>query len=44
MCMRNCPNDAISGDRAQGFHIDPAKCIKCGACKSTCKFGAIEIK
>ena len=44
MCMRNCPNDAISGDRAQGFHIDPSKCIKCGACKSTCKFGAIEIK
>ena len=44
MCMRNCPNDAISGDRAQGFHIDPTKCIKCGACKSTCKFGAIEIK
>ncbi len=44
MCMRNCPNDAISGDRTQGFTIDPAKCIKCGACKTTCKFGAIEIK
>lgn len=40
-CKRACPADAISGE-VKGLHvIDPAKCIKCGACIEKCKFGAI---
>ena len=44
LCARNCPVEAISGSVKQPHVIDTAKCIKCGACKSSCKFGAIEIK
>ena len=40
-CSRVCPVGAISGTVKQPHHIDPVKCIKCGACMSKCHFGAI---
>ena len=40
-CARNCPVNAISGAIKAPHTIDPAKCIKCGACMEKCKFGAI---
>ena len=40
-CARQCPTNAISGAVRTPHTIDPAKCIKCGACMATCKFGAI---
>jgi NADH-quinone oxidoreductase subunit F len=40
-CKVACPEDAISGEKKQPHHIDPAKCIKCGICYETCKFNAI---
>ena len=43
LCARNCPVDAISGDRKQAHLIDQEKCIKCGACMEKCKFNAIFI-
>lgn len=43
-CARNCPVNAISGDRKQPHVIDQAICIKCGACMEKCKFNAISIK
>ena len=44
-CARVCPADAITGEKKQPHHIDPDKCIKCGACIEKCKFDAIkEIK
>jgi ferredoxin len=43
LCARNCPVNAITGDRKQAHYIDPEKCIKCGACMEKCKFGAIFI-
>ena len=43
-CARNCPVNAISGER-KGLHvIDQATCIKCGACLEKCKFNAVFIK
>jgi len=42
MCQRNCPVDAISGDREQGYWIDQEKCIRCGKCFEVCKFSAIK--
>jgi NADH:ubiquinone oxidoreductase subunit F (NADH-binding)/NAD-dependent dihydropyrimidine dehydrogenase PreA subunit len=43
-CARNCPVNAISGER-KGIHvIDQATCIKCGACLEKCKFNAVFIK
>ena len=41
LCARNCPVDAISGSVKQPHEIDPAKCIKCGKCYSSCRFDAI---
>jgi len=43
LCARNCPVDAISGERKQVHLIDQEKCIKCGACLEKCKFSAIYI-
>jgi NADH:ubiquinone oxidoreductase subunit F (NADH-binding)/(2Fe-2S) ferredoxin/ferredoxin len=43
LCARNCPVNAITGERKQAHYIDPEKCIKCGACMDKCKFGAIFI-
>ena len=42
MCARKCPAGAISGTLKTPHVIDPAKCVKCGACEATCKFGAIS--
>ncbi|NLY29085.1 MAG: 4Fe-4S binding protein, partial [Firmicutes bacterium] len=33
---------AISGKVREPFVIDNEKCIKCGACKDACRFGAVE--
>lgn len=44
LCARNCPVDAIAGERKQAHLIDQDKCIKCGACMEKCKFNAIFIK
>ena len=41
LCKRVCPVGAISGDVRNPHVIDPAKCIKCGACMNGCKFNAI---
>ncbi|MEI6748526.1 MAG: NADH-quinone oxidoreductase subunit NuoF [Bacteroidota bacterium] len=42
-CARNCPVNAIAGER-KGLHlIDQAVCIKCGACLEKCKFNAVFI-
>jgi len=44
LCARNCPVDAISGERRQTHVIDPDICIKCGICEQLCQYDAIEIK
>ena len=40
-CARKCPVNAISGNVKEQHVIDQSKCIKCGSCIATCKFGAI---
>ena len=41
VCMRNCPENAISGRREQLHTLDEALCIKCGACVSVCQRDAV---
>jgi NADP-reducing hydrogenase subunit HndC len=41
LCKKNCPAEAITGEKKVPHQIDPEKCIKCGACYSACKFGAV---
>ncbi len=40
-CARKCPVNAIDGAVKQIHTIDAQKCVKCGVCMATCKFGAI---
>lgn len=44
LCARNCPVDAISGERRQLHVIDPDICIQCGICEQLCPYDAIEIR
>ncbi len=43
VCARNCPVNAISGERRQTHVIDPDVCVRCGICMQVCNFNAIVI-
>lgn len=43
VCAKNCPTNAISGERKLPHLIDQSLCIKCGVCFSKCKFDAITL-
>ena len=43
VCARNCPVEAITGERRQVHKIDPDKCIRCGICAQVCNFNAIDV-
>jgi len=36
LCLKNCPTEAISGERKKVHVIDQELCIKCGACFDVC--------
>jgi NADH-quinone oxidoreductase subunit F len=44
VCAKNCPVDAIAGERKKVHVIDTAKCAKCGKCVTVCTFGAVYKK
>jgi NADH:ubiquinone oxidoreductase subunit F (NADH-binding)/(2Fe-2S) ferredoxin/NAD-dependent dihydropyrimidine dehydrogenase PreA subunit len=43
ICLRNCPVNAISGEKQKPHTINQAKCTKCGTCLEVCpeRFGAV---
>lgn len=43
VCARNCPVEAISGERRQAHVIDVNKCIRCGICMQVCNFNAVSV-
>lgn len=44
LCAKNCPADAISGEKKKPHTIDTGKCVKCGTCIEKCKKDAISKK
>ncbi|MBQ4569039.1 MAG: NADH-quinone oxidoreductase subunit NuoF [Ruminococcus sp.] len=42
LCAKKCPVSAIEGSLKNPHIIDNNKCIKCGQCKTVCKFGAVK--
>ncbi len=43
LCIKACPEGAITGTKKQQHVIDTSKCIKCGTCKDVCKSEAVQI-
>ena len=41
LCARECPVDAISGEKRKPYVIDQDKCTKCGECMAVCNFKAV---
>jgi NADH-quinone oxidoreductase subunit F/NADP-reducing hydrogenase subunit HndC len=44
VCARNCPVNAIFGEKKKLHIINQEFCIKCGICMDKCKFDAITLK
>ncbi|MBC7188941.1 NADH-quinone oxidoreductase subunit NuoF [Candidatus Aerophobetes bacterium] len=42
-CARECPQDAIIGEKKKPHLIIHEKCIKCGLCYEICRFDAIKV-
>ncbi|MBC8486397.1 MAG: NADH-quinone oxidoreductase subunit NuoF [Bacteroidetes bacterium] len=43
VCAKNCPSNAIDGNKKEVHFIRQDDCIKCGMCYSRCKFDAIKV-
>jgi NADH-quinone oxidoreductase subunit F/NADP-reducing hydrogenase subunit HndC len=41
LCKKNCPQNAIAGERKQAHIIDQTLCVKCGLCIDVCPFNAV---
>jgi NADH-quinone oxidoreductase subunit F len=41
ICLKNCPSDAITGEKKVPHVIDQQKCTLCGACWEKCPFTAV---
>jgi len=44
LCNKNCPQEAISGEKKRPQKIAQDKCIKCGVCRDVCKFEAVMVQ
>ena len=44
LCARDCPTEAISGDKKVVHRVDQAKCIQCGVCFDICKYGSVVVR
>jgi NADH-quinone oxidoreductase subunit F len=44
LCLKDCPEDAISGEKKKLHVIDEEKCSRCGICVAGCQFDAIRTR
>jgi NADH:ubiquinone oxidoreductase subunit F (NADH-binding)/Pyruvate/2-oxoacid:ferredoxin oxidoreductase delta subunit len=44
VCIKACPQDAITGAKKEPHVIDQALCIQCGACFDACRLDAIIVR
>lgn len=40
-CRKECPEEAITGERKEPHVIEQSKCVQCGACFEACRFSAV---
>ncbi len=43
-CKKECPVEAISGEKKVPHEIDQAKCIRCGICREVCPVDAVRVE
>jgi NADH-quinone oxidoreductase subunit F len=43
VCLRNCTQNAITGEKLKPHVIHNELCGKCGVCKELCKFDAVKV-
>jgi NADH:ubiquinone oxidoreductase subunit F (NADH-binding)/(2Fe-2S) ferredoxin len=43
VCLKQCPEKAITGAKGQSHLIDQVLCKKCGVCVDVCKFDSIQV-
>jgi NADH:ubiquinone oxidoreductase subunit F (NADH-binding)/(2Fe-2S) ferredoxin len=43
VCARNCPVEAISGEKKQPHLINLELCTRCGLCMQVCKFQGVKV-
>jgi NADH:ubiquinone oxidoreductase subunit F (NADH-binding)/(2Fe-2S) ferredoxin len=44
LCLRNCPQKAISGEKKKLHKIQADLCIKCGICRDICTYDAVVVR
>jgi NADH:ubiquinone oxidoreductase subunit F (NADH-binding)/(2Fe-2S) ferredoxin/Pyruvate/2-oxoacid:ferredoxin oxidoreductase delta subunit len=44
LCLRNCTEKAISGEKGKPYVIDESKCVACGLCREVCNFDAVLVR
>jgi len=44
LCARNCPQNAIEGEKKKIHKINTDLCIKCGICRDVCNKDAVMVK
>lgn len=44
VCLRACPEGAISGEKKEPHIIAEVKCVRCGICREVCNFDAIQVR
>jgi NADH:ubiquinone oxidoreductase subunit F (NADH-binding)/(2Fe-2S) ferredoxin len=43
-CRKECPAEAITGEKKVPHEINQAKCIKCGTCREVCPVEAVRVQ
>jgi NADP-reducing hydrogenase subunit HndC len=43
LCIRNCPQECISGEKKKPHTIDTSSCIRCGQCMDVCPVDAVLV-
>ncbi len=44
LCLRNCPQKAIVGEKKKPHKIQTDQCIKCGICRDICTYDAVVVR
>jgi len=44
LCLKNCPSNAVTGEKKTAHTLDTTKCIQCGICREVCPPNAVRVK